>query len=178
MTIMQKLTQNEFELLLEQQKACTGTQNVRDHEVTSADLSGLRLDDRDLSGSAIALSHFPSMHLTAQADLYGVSWIGNQLDNCVFDGVSMNKAQLIDCELSNCMLRAVSLLRADFTGTTFRRCRLVDLDLTQKSSLFGVAFLDCEFSNVKFDDGRLVTGAGSLSFGDDGSVLDDQVALG
>lgn len=173
---MRMMSDSEFDDLLQKQRDCTGTQNRHDFEIAGADLSALRLEQRELAGSLIALCRFPAMHLDGSADLYGVSWIGNQLEDCVFDGVSMNKGELLDCVLRNCTLRGVSLFRADLSGTVFQGCRLIDLDLSQKTSLSRVAFRDCRFENVRLDTGRVLNGQGHYVLASDGSVVADHVA--
>jgi uncharacterized protein YjbI with pentapeptide repeats len=173
---MRTIPQFEFEALIKKQQACTGEENLHDFNVANADLTEARFVEKDLSGTSIAMSRLQSVKFDATFDLHGVSWIGNEIQECIFDGVSMNKCEVLDCVLEGCSLVRVSLFRADWSGSSFENCRLTELNLSQKVSLFGVAFRSCTFDKVKLGDGRTLRGVGTLVFGVEGNVVEERLA--
>lgn len=159
---MHPLTQLEFDRRLANQRLSAAIDSS--NEIAQADLSDLHFTQTDLDGTRIAMSRLPANRFDTHYSLNGVSWIGNDLQDCAFVGVAMNKCELLDCRAVRCLFAGVSLFRADLSRTVFEECHLTNLDLSQDTCLIGVSFKHCVFESVKIREGLTLTMTGSLDF--------------
>lgn len=130
------------------------TQGEPANALEYVDLSAIAFEAKDLDGATIAMSRFHRASFSNEASLQGITWIGNKLVESRFVGLSMNKAEILDCDFECCKLEGVSLFRADLAGTRFIRCELIDLDLTT-AFLGGVILENCHCRGVKLRSGPL-----------------------
>ena len=71
------MSQSGFEELIAKQKARAGKGNVHDYDGANADLSEVRVLEKGISGTSIAVSRLMSVRFDASFDLHGVAWIGD-----------------------------------------------------------------------------------------------------
>lgn len=167
---MRSIDQATFDKLVEHQKSGAPAEAS---EIAHFDLSRLYFNEKELDGIAIAMSALPPTRFDSSYSLFGITWIGNVVANSHFVDVSLNKAELLDCRFENCTFERVSLFRADLTGTIFSGCAFHDVDFTQRTTLLRSVFENCRFSRVGLHGGRLVSGSGTISFDQSGTLTED-----
>jgi len=156
---MKHLTQEEFVATVVRHKS--GAQDAAEGDVHNVRLSGFQVS-LDLDAITIAMSSLENLTFGATSTLYGITWIGNEIQGCTFLDVPMNKSEVLDCLFKDSRLVNVSLFRADLSGTVFKRCFLEGLDLSS-ACLINVFFEDCTFVNVRVA-GELINGRKNISF--------------
>lgn len=160
---MKKISQEDFEANL----AAQTQKNVID--LSHADLSDIAWHGLELSGSTVAMSILRNARFSATQALHGCTWIGNRIENCIFDSTPISKAEILDCTFKECELHAMQFFRVDLSRTVFLSCSFVDIDLSQANSI-RARFEDCTFVNTRLTGDFLFTGAGDFEFSADGKL--------
>lgn len=160
---MKKISQEDLEANLAAQA------RSNDIDLSHVDLSDIAWHGLDLSGSIIAMSILRNARFSATQALYGCSWIGNRIENCIFDSVPISKTEILDCAFKKCQLHAMRFFRVDLSRTVFLSCSFVDVDLSEADPI-RVRFENCSFVNTRLTEDFLFTGAGDFEFSADGKL--------
>ncbi|MFK0161519.1 pentapeptide repeat-containing protein [Rhizobium sp. NPDC090279] len=160
---MRKISQKDLEANLLAQARENGI------DLSDADLSDIVWHGIDLNAVTIALSVLRNARFSAMESLNGCTWIGNKIESCTFESVSISKAEILQCEFEACAMQAMRLFRVDLSGTIFTSCRFIDVDLSEAVAI-RVRFENCNFTNTRLTKDFLFTGAGDFEFSADGTL--------
>lgn len=167
---MKQLTKEEFVALVVRHNS--GGQPA-EGDIRNVKLSGFQVP-LELDAITIAMSTLENLTFNAASTLYGVAWIGNEIQGCSFFDVPMNKSEILNCTFVDSRFFNVALFRTDLSGTIFKHCVLEGVDLSN-ACLINASFEDCTFSNLKVNAKTFVNGRKSIYFDFSGGLVVESV---
>ncbi len=79
-----------------------------------------------------------------------VEFEGCEFNSCSFIDCKFEKCKFIDCHFKECTLSAINPVNSQFADLKFSKCKVMGIDWTKASQIYGLDFTECQISYSNF----------------------------